>query len=76
VPYGLVAPIVAVVLAILHVALTDASRASRGCVVVVVALSLLLPRLLPRWSLLATLLQVGVSVYMLLYWRWQAASRR
>ena len=53
-----------------HLFLTDASRRSKIAVAVIVITSLLVFWYFPAWMVLATLLQVGVSLYMLLYLKW------
>jgi hypothetical protein len=74
--YGLIPPVASIALAIHHVALTDASRLSKLTVVTVVAVSFAVSHFWPQWTVLAILMQVGASIYMLLYLRVHAYGRR
>lgn len=65
--YGLLPLVASVVLAALYVLLTDASRRSKVVVFVIVATSIVIWRTMPQWMLVALLLQVEVSIYLLLY---------
>ena len=65
--YDLIPVIASIALVIHHVALTDASRQSKVVVVTIVTVSLAIWRYHPQWLILATLLQVGASIYMLVY---------
>ena len=72
--YAVIPVIAAIVLALHHVFVLDAPRRSKLVVVLVVGLSLVIWRVFPRHSLLATLLQVGAGVYMLMFLRWHNAG--
>ena len=73
-PYLLIPLITSVLLGCQHVFLTDASRRSRIAVAVIVAASLLIFWYFPAWLIVATLIQVGVSIYMLLYLKWSGTD--
>jgi hypothetical protein len=78
-PYGLIPLIAAVFLTLRHLAITDASRRSKLAVATVVVASLAISRYAPQWGVLAMLLQVGASIYMLVYWkiegnRWEGSA--
>jgi hypothetical protein len=68
--YAFIPVVVSIILMLHHAAITDASRWSKFTVVGVVAVSLAIWRYAPQWLVLATLLQVVISVYMLMYLRW------
>jgi hypothetical protein len=68
-PYGLVLVAVSVGFAIWYVIATDASRKSKYLIAGCVAVSLVVPRLLPVASVIAMALQIGVSVFLILYWK-------
>jgi len=74
--YGLIPPIASIVLAVHHVVLTEASRWSKGIVLVVVAGSFVIREQYPRWLLAATLLQVAISIYMLIYLKLESRAVR
>ena len=65
--YGVIPIIASVILAIHHVTIAEASRRSRLTVALVVTASLVIWRFFPRWIILAMLLQVVVSIYMLIH---------
>jgi hypothetical protein len=65
VPYLLVALLASVVLAARYVALAEVSRRSKALVALAVAGSVLIWWALPEWDWIATLAQVGVSIYVL-----------
>ena len=65
--YAVIPIIASVILAVHHVALAEASRRSKLTVAVVVAVSLVIWRFFPRWLIVATLLQVAVSIYALMH---------
>ncbi len=67
--YGFIPLIASIVLAVHHVAFTDASRSSKVTIVTVVAASLAIWRYYPQRLVLATLLQVAASIYLLMYLR-------
>lgn len=70
-------PLVAsIVLALHHVAFTDASRWSKLALATIVLASLAIWRYYPRWMVIATVVQVGASVYMLLYLKLQEDTGR
>ena len=69
--YPFIPLIASIILMLHHVAITDASRPSKVTVVGVVVASLAIWRYAPQWLLLATLLQVAISIYMLVYLRWR-----
>ncbi len=69
--YNFIPVFVSIVLGLHHVAFTDASRGSKLTVFGIVAVSLAIWLYGPRWLVFATLMQAGVSIYMLLYLRWQ-----
>ena len=60
--YGLVPIIASVVLTSVYLILTDASQRSKILVFVIVATSIVIWRTMPQWTLVALLLQVGVSI--------------
>ncbi len=66
-PYALIPLIAAIVLAFQYVVVTDASVRSKWIVGGIAAASLVIYWRFPRWQLGATLLQVVVSIYVLLY---------
>jgi len=59
--------VVCIVLLIHHVAATEASRRSKLLVTVLVAVSIMIGRFFPHWSLLSMLTQVGAGIYMLVW---------
>ena len=67
--YAFIPVIASIILVLHHVALTDASRWSKLIVATAVAASLAIWRYYPEWLVLATVVQVGASIYMLLYLR-------
>ncbi len=67
--YGLVLVAASVVLVIWYVTARYASRRSKYLVAGCVVVSLLLPSLLPVASMIAMLLQIGVSIFLVLYWK-------
>ena len=67
--YGFIPLIASIVLGIHHVAISDASRPSKWTVATVLAASLFIWRYHPRWLVVATLLQVAASVYVLVSMR-------
>ncbi len=67
--YGFILVVAAVILALRHLAFTDASRWSKLAVATIVIASLVISRYAPQWMVLPTLLQVGASIYMLVYWK-------
>jgi hypothetical protein len=72
--YPLIALVASIALTLHHVAMTDASRWSKLAVGIVVLASLVIWRYAPQWLVIATLLQVGAGVYMLVYLRWHGAA--
>ena len=68
--YAFIPVIASIILMIHHVVITEASRWSKFTVIGVVVASLVVWQYWPQWLVLATLLQVGISVYMLMYLRW------
>ena len=74
--YGVVPIIASILLAVHHVAATDATRRSKLLVGLVVGASPAIWWYYPNWLVLAMLVQVRVSIYMLVYLRAQEASRR
>ncbi len=68
--------IASIVLAVHHVAITDASRRSKLVIGTAVAASLAIWLYYPKWLVLATLEQVGASIYMLVYLRLREDVRR
>lgn len=68
-PYGLIPLIGSIALAIYFLMLDDTTLRARIAVAGVVTFSLVLWWNFPRWSLLATLLQVVVGIYVLLHLR-------
>ena len=67
--YAVIPVLASIILVLHHVAFTDASRLSKFIVATAVAASLAIWRYYPQWLVLATLVQVGTSIYMLLYLR-------
>jgi hypothetical protein len=74
--YGLIPAIASIALAVHHVVLTEASRWSKGVVLAVVAVSFVIRDQYPQWLLAATLLQVAISIYMLIYLRIEYGAGR
>jgi hypothetical protein len=66
-PYGLVLLIAAPVLAFRYATCKEASSRSKRLVVGLIVASFLVVEYLPAWYLAATLLQLAVSIYVLLY---------
>jgi hypothetical protein len=66
-PYALIPLIAAVVLAVHHLVISEASRRSKWTVAFVVVTSLAIWRFFPRWTIVALLLQAVVSIYMLMH---------
>ena len=66
-PYGLLLQVIVLALAFYYVVIADASERSRVLVAVVVATSFLITWRLPAWHLAASLVRLGVCVYVLLY---------
>jgi len=77
-PYGLLILILCIGLTYHYVNVAKASTRSKTIVGCLTVSSLLIPWLRPRWSLLALALQVVVSAYVLLYYKfsglWDSAS--
>jgi len=69
--YAFIVFAASIILMVHHFAITDAPRWSKLMVIVVVAASLAIQIYAPRWLVLATLLQSGIGVYMLMYLRWR-----
>lgn len=74
--YAFIPIIFSVVLALVYIAATEASRWSKIVVAAIVALSLVIWRLAPQWLVVATLLQVAASVYVIAYFKVSGASTR
>ena len=74
--YGVIPVIASIVLAIHHVAITDASRRSKVVIGTLVTASLVIWQFYPRWAVLATVVQVGASMYMLVYLKVREDARR
>ena len=68
-PYALIAMLAAVVLGVRYVLLGDASVGSKIAVVLVVLTSLVIWWYIPAWMVVAILLQVGASIFVLLYFK-------
>jgi hypothetical protein len=68
-PYALIAMVAAILLGIRYLILGDASLRSKIVVVAVVLASLVIWWYFPQWMVLAIFLQVGVSLFVLLYLR-------
>lgn len=66
-PYALIAMLAAMVLGVRYVTLSDASLRSKVVVGAVVAASLVIWLSYPQWMIVAVLLQVAVSLFVLLY---------
>ena len=66
-PYPLISLVASLILGVWYVALADASRRSKVVVSAVVVAGLILGWRYPRWILIAILLQVAVSLYVLIY---------
>lgn len=66
-PYALIPMLAAVGLGIRYLFLPDASARSRIIVASAVLLSIAIWWYFPKWMVAATLLQVGVSIFVLLY---------
>ncbi len=65
--YAFIPIVVSIFLALQHVGISDASRKSKVTVFAIVLSSLAIWRYFPQWLVFATVLQVVVSIYMLLY---------
>jgi len=68
-PYLLIPLIGSLILGLVYATNAEASSRSKLIVSVIVAMSLAIWWWYPQWLLFATLLQAGVSVYVLLYLR-------
>ena len=68
-PYELIAVVAATALAIRYVIIRDASAWSRALVVLAVAASLMIWWRYPAFTVVATLVQVAVSIFVLVYLR-------
>jgi hypothetical protein len=68
-PYDVIPLIASILLGAYYVLLGEASRRSQVAVAVTVGTALLIWWCFPRWHLVATLLQVAVSIYVLMYLR-------
>ena len=66
-PYSLIPLIGSLILGCIYVMNTDASSRSKLIISIIVAMSVVIWRWYPQLLLLATLLQTGVSVYVLVY---------
>ena len=66
-PYGAIPLVASILLGAYFVVLGETSRRSRVAVAAVVFVALLIDRRFPRWSFVATVLQAGVGVYVILY---------
>ena len=66
-PYELIPLVASVFLGGYHAVASDASGFSKSLVSVVVVGSLLIWWQLPRWLLVATIFQTGVSIYVLVH---------
>jgi len=65
--YALIPLVVSLVLGVRYVAIEQASRGSKLAVAVTVAAGLIIWWRYPQWILVATLLQVAVCIYVLVY---------
>ena len=72
--YGIIPLFAAVILGIHHVFLSDASWRSKAIVAVLVAASLAIRKNAPPWPVIATLVQVGVGIYLLVRLRIERAT--
>lgn len=68
-PYGLLLQVIVLGLAFHYVVISSASGRSKALVAVIVAASFVITWRLPAWHLAASMLRLGVSVYVLLYLR-------
>ncbi len=68
-PYGLIPLIASVLLGIYHAVVSDAPALSKYLVSVVVVGALLVWWQLPRWLLVATIVQSAISIYVLVHIR-------
>jgi hypothetical protein len=68
-PYGLILLLLCIGLSFHYVAVADASARAKGAVGSTVVASMLIAWLHPRWSVLALVLQIAASTYVLLYYR-------
>ena len=66
-PYALIAMLAAITLGARYVAVGNASMGSKIAVGAIVAASLVIWWLYPEWMVVAILLQVAVSLFVLLY---------
>ena len=66
-PYLLIALLAAVVLGVRYLAIDEASLGSKIAVAALVAASLVIWWQCPEWMVVSILLQVGVSIFVLLY---------
>lgn len=74
-PYSIIALVAVVFLSVRHMLDTEASNHSKVIVVCLALLSLWAWFRFPRWDYLATLVQVGVSIYVLIYLRVTGSER-
>jgi hypothetical protein len=66
-PYALIAMLAALLLGVRYLVLGDASLRSKIAVVAAVVASLVIWWYFPQWMVVAILLQVGVSLFVMLY---------
>lgn len=71
-PYGLLLQVIVLGLAFHYVVITSASGRSKALLAVIVAASFVITWRLPAWHLAASMLRLGVSVYVLLFLRSQS----
>jgi hypothetical protein len=67
VPYLLILLLAAVVLGVRYLAIHDASLSSKIAVATIVAASLVIWWQYPQWTVVDSLLQLGICIYVLLY---------
>jgi hypothetical protein len=68
-PYALIAMVAAILLGLRYLILGDASLRSKVFVATAVGASLVIWWYFPEWMVVAIFLQVGVSIFVLLYFR-------
>jgi hypothetical protein len=75
-PYGLLLQVIVLGFAFHYLVMTSAPGRSKALVAVIVAASFVITWRLPAWHLAASMLRLGVSVYVLLYLRSQSEVRK
>ena len=71
IPYALIPLVVSIILGVVYLVRPEVSLRSKAVVTTAIAASLIVWRWYPQWLVIATLLQVGASIYVLLYFKVQ-----